>query len=137
MTSLVSAFQSLKEITDPAARACADSTVIALLQAFESIHLVESLHLTQDIYPLAIDRLESKGKRQRARAEQLKRDPKQEIKQNAKELWREWKAGNATHRSGAAFDRHIVAVFDAIQETKTVRQWRKQWEAEAKDFGHG
>lgn len=62
----------------------------------------------------------------------LKYDPKQAAKAEALKLWQDWQAGHARYKSGAAFARHVVEKFTAIESTKVVERWATKWRADEK-----
>jgi hypothetical protein len=64
----------------------------------------------------------------------LKKDPVQAAKAKAFKLWQDWQSGKTLHKSGAAFDRHVVNTLQEITATKTVERWRtKEWGLKAKE----
>jgi hypothetical protein len=61
----------------------------------------------------------------------LANDPKQAAMRETFKLWQEWCAGRTIHRSAAAFARHIVSKFPAIESPMTVQRWVTTWSREA------
>jgi hypothetical protein len=61
----------------------------------------------------------------------LRKDPKQAAKEQAFKLWQAWQSGKETHKSGAAFARHVVGLLPAIESTKTVERWCTAWRNES------
>lgn len=62
----------------------------------------------------------------------LATDPKQAAKAEAFKLWQDWQVGKTRYKSGAAFARHVVETFRAIESTKAVERWVTQWRKDAK-----
>lgn len=75
----------------------------------------------------ALSELGKKG----ARA-MLANSAKQAAKAKAHELWKDWQAGRAIHKSGAAFARYVVQQLPAIESEESVKRWAREWAAEAK-----
>lgn len=58
-------------------------------------------------------------------------DGKQAAKLEAFSRWVAWQNGTASHKSGAAFARHVVDTLP-IESTKTVERWMQAWRKEPK-----
>ena len=108
----------LEKITDRQARDCADSAILETFFGMETMRSIELENLAGTVYPLAIDRLASRERRQTSRAKKLAIDPKQVAKAKAKEMWQ--KRCDAKHGKRKTNLQFALEVQSHFQSYKTL-----------------
>lgn len=124
-----------KKITDIAGYLIVTKThgELALLASYAVDRMTESKKSALGLYELLAQQQESLPKATRsalakhAAAAKLQNDPKQKAKLEAHKLWQDWQARPTLYKSGAAFQRDVVAKLPLIESTKTVERWCRGW----------
>ncbi len=103
------------------------------LQTAETMALAKILSRDSDYFSPILAREQFSNRARQGAAAKLARDSdgKQAAKLKAFNQWVAWQNGAATHKSGAAFARHIVETLP-IESTKTVERWMQIWRKEMK-----
>lgn len=103
------------------------------LQVAETMALAKILSRESDYFAPLIARQEFTNRARKGAAAKLIKDAdgKQAAKREARKQWVDWQNGLKSHKSGAAFARHIVDNLP-IENTKTVERWIQEWRAERK-----